>query len=140
MCRDTLGQLDCKIFMEQSDEITKFLHVDTNLWKLNVDWNLLGWAWSKKLVNKKRCVHSIHGTQNCLYLKKELVELTDFLLFDTNSLKLNVTLIIFGWSWSKKQAWLFRSVISKICCISSVNQSFFVCWYKFRKAYFNKLF
>ena len=52
MGRNVQGQSDSRlfkstIFVEQSDEIAWFLHVDTNPWKLKYDWKILGWAWWK---------------------------------------------------------------------------------------------
>ena len=35
----------------------EFLHVDTDSWKLEVDWKILGWAWSKN-----GCGHSVPRT------------------------------------------------------------------------------
>ena len=55
MGQNALGQSDCKIFKssvspEQIDEKSDFLYVNTDLWKLKIGWNILGWAWSKMVV------------------------------------------------------------------------------------------
>ena len=46
MDQNALGQSDCKIFkttitLEKMIKKPDFLHVDTDLWKLKVDWNYL---------------------------------------------------------------------------------------------------
>ena len=46
-----------------------FEHVDTDLWKFKVDWNILGWALSKMGV-----ANLISGLQNWLYLKLDIIE------------------------------------------------------------------
>ena len=43
----------------------------------------------------------VTGIKNWLYLKNEQKEEIDFLYAGTNSGKLNVDSIIFGWVWSK---------------------------------------
>ena len=43
----------------------------------------------------------VTGIKNWLYLENEQKEETDFLYAGTNSGKLNVDSIIFGWVWSK---------------------------------------
>ena len=49
---NALGQSDYRIFkstisLEQNDEKAWFLHVDTDSWKIEVDWKVLGWACQK---------------------------------------------------------------------------------------------
>ena len=55
MGQNALGQSDYRIFkstisLEQNDEKPDFLHVDTDSWKVEVDWKILGWALSKMCV------------------------------------------------------------------------------------------
>ena len=43
--QNALGQSDCRVFklaLEQHDEKHDFLHVDTDSWKLKVNWKILG--------------------------------------------------------------------------------------------------
>ena len=48
------------------------------------------------------CVASVvAGLLNWLYLKNELMKLTDFLHVAANSGKQKVISVIFGWAWSK---------------------------------------
>ena len=72
------------------------MHVDTNLHKLKVEQNIFGWAWPEMGV-----ASLITGLQNWLYLKNELIKLTDFLHGGANSGKQKVVSMIFGWAWSK---------------------------------------
>ena len=52
MGQNALNQSDYRIFktnksLEQNDEKAWFLHVDTDTWKVEVDWKILRWALSK---------------------------------------------------------------------------------------------
>ena len=52
MGQNTLGQSDYRIFkstisLEQNDEKVWFFHVGKDSWNIEVDWKLMGWAWSK---------------------------------------------------------------------------------------------
>ena len=52
MGQNALSQSDYRIFkstisLEQNDEKPDFLHVDTDSWKVEVDWKILRWTWSK---------------------------------------------------------------------------------------------
>ena len=72
------------------------MHVNTDLQKLEAGQKILGGHCQKMGV-----ASLVTGIKNWLYLKNEQKEETDFLYAGTNSGKLNVDSIIFGWVWSK---------------------------------------
>ena len=52
MDQNALGQGECRVFksaiaLEHNDGNCFLLYVDTDSWKLKVDWKILRWAWSK---------------------------------------------------------------------------------------------
>ena len=47
LCQSDYSTFKSTMSLEQNDEKAWFLHVDTDSWKLEVDWKLLGWLWSK---------------------------------------------------------------------------------------------
>ena len=80
--------------------------------------------------------NQIAGFFNQPYLQNESMKYPDFLDVDTNSHKLKVDQIIFGWAWPVSPR------DSKMGCIARMNwwnELIFACWCEFRKArsYFN---
>ena len=62
---------DCKIdcICKWTDEITDFLHADTDSQKLKIGQMFFGWAWSKMIV-----ASLVMGLKNWLYLKNEQMQ------------------------------------------------------------------
>ena len=144
MVQNALGQSDYRIFkstisLEQNDEKSDFLHVDTDSWKLEVDWKILGWAWSKN-----GCGHSVLRTLKLAVCQEEINGEHWFLVC---------------WCKFRKARSYFNNFLVVVVVKnghgllglgtlkSAVSQEpidemgwFFAFWYKFRKAksYFNK--
>ena len=85
------GTIKLTISEEWTDEMADFLHVDTDLQKLNADQKFSGWAWPKMGVT---CL--VMGLYNWLYLRKEHMDETDFFACWYKFMQIKRGLKIFG--------------------------------------------
>ena len=88
---------DPKIETEKwTDEITDFLHIDTDSQKSKADQKFLGQSWSKN-----GCGQSGHGTLTLTVSQKWTYGINRFLHAGANSGKLKVDSMIFRRVWQK---------------------------------------
>ena len=64
------------ISLEQNDERAWFFYVDTDSWKIEVDWKTLGW-WT---FSKNGCGHSVFRTLKLAVCQGKMNEINWFLL------------------------------------------------------------
>ena len=100
MAQNAFSQSDCRIFklaisLEQIDEKAWFFACWYRFKEIKIGWEILWQALSK--VGVATLVSGLW-----LYPKKELMEQTSFWCVNKNKEKPKVTLIIFGWCWSKR--------------------------------------
>ena len=101
MDQNAFCQIECRIFksaisLEQNDESAWFFtcwykFMEIKIWLENIGVGIV----------KYGCGHSVHGTLTLVVFQEGINGITDILHADTNSERLQVTLMIFGWSWSK---------------------------------------
>ena len=114
-----------------------FLHVDTDSWKTEIEWKILGWAWWKN-----GCGHSVLRTLKLAVCQEKMNERNWFLVCWYKFMETKSYFNNFWVGGGQKWAWPLRSWNSKICCITGTswwNELIFLCWYKFGKVknYFN---